>query len=350
MFRRSLLAALAALTAGCSDAVVPTETPTTTDAETTTRTETSTSPTTTASPTEEPTEEPTTPRPTVAERIETAQSLIDAAVADYRSYGDGGFAGAVTAGTTMFDPAPITRSLAAASRELDAVDAADPPPTPDERTTIQRLRTWLAFFRAVVETVPAYVACLRSARRVAARTFEGPDSSARRELDALTDAVDRAEAGYDAVVRTGSRLSRSVTELVADVSLEQARRKVDRLADELEAADALRAGYTTTLSERDDFADALATLDDEQFGTAAFRFRVVADRFRRAERRLTARPAPGAFASLVTDLACYTGAFADAAASYADAATAYGDARTADADLFVSDARAALSRAGACVA
>lgn len=347
MFRRSLLAALTGLTAGCSDAVVPTETPTTTDTETTTHTETATPPTTTAPPTEDPTTEP---RPTVEDRISAARSLIDAAVAEYRSYGDGGFAGAVTAGTTTFDPAPITRSLAAASRELDAVDSADPPPTPDQRTTVQRLRTWLAFFRAVVETAPAYVACLRSARRVAARTFEGSDSSARRELDVLTDAVDRAEAGYDAVVRTGTRLSRSVTELVADVSVEQARRTVDRLADELEASDALRAGYTTTLSGRDDFEDALTTLDDERFGTAAFRFRVVADRFRRAERRLTARPAPGAFASLVSDLACYTGAVADAAANYADAATAYGDARTADADLFVSDARAALSRAETCVA
>lgn len=345
MFRRSFLAALTALTAGCSDEVVPTETDSATG----------TTPTPTPSPspdatTTRPTDSPTTePQPSVADRIESARSLLDAAVAEYRSYGDGGFAGAVTAATTTFDPAPITESIAAASRELDAVDAFDPPPTSTQRTTIQRLRTWAAFFRAVVAAAPAHVACLRSARRVATRTFEGTDSSARRELDALTDAVGRAEASDDAVIRTGNGLSRSVTELVTDVSVEQARRKIDQLADELEAADALRAGYATTLSGRDDFAAALSTLDDEQFGTAAFRFRVVADRFRRAERRLTTRRPPGAFASLVTELACYTGAFADAASNYADAATAYGDARTADGDLFVSDARAALSRAETCV-
>lgn len=346
MLRRSLLSTILALTAGCNDVVDPTETPTTTGTATPTPTETAT-PTTTTSPTDSPTPDS---RPTVAERIETAQSLIDAAVADYRSYGDGGFAGAVTAESTTFDPDPITRSLASASRELDAVDSADPPPTPEQRTTVQRLRTWLDFFRAVVETAPAHVACLRSARRVASRVFEGTDASARRELDALSDAVDRAEASDDAVIRTGSRLSRSVTELVDGVSVEQARRKIEQLADELEAADALRAGYTTTLSGRDDFETALVTLDDDQFGTAAFRFRVVADRFRRAEQRLTARPAPGAFTSLVADLACYTGAFADAASSYADAATAYGEARTADGDLFVADARTALSRAESCVA
>jgi hypothetical protein len=305
MLRRSLLALVAALTAGCSEDVVPTESPTATD----TRTATTREPSPTAT-TQRPTEPSPTARPSVAERIEAAQSLIDTAVADYRSYGDGGFAGAVTAATTGFDPEPITRSLAAASRELDAVDAADPPPTPDQRTTVQRLRTWLAFFRAVVETAPAHVACRRTARRVASRTYEGSDAGARRELDLLTDAVGRAEAGYDAVARTAARLSRSVTTLVADVSVEQARRKVDQLADELEAADTLRAGYTTTLSGRDDLADALATLDQEQFGTAAFRLRVVADRFRQAERRLTARPPPGAFASLVADLGCYTAASA----------------------------------------
>lgn len=353
MDRRSFLAAVAALGAGCIEsrrergvvaggAAANTTTATTTATNTTTSTQTTTATDTetqTGTETQTATSEPTPADEQIAqEHMDIAVAKLNSAVAIFAKFaGASATFGDVDARTEDFNSAVVAAPVTDAERHLsEARETA----TAIQLDTIEDLEATAAYLRAISTAQAHAVTALDELRTALAALYAADHGTA----DTATSAFGTSLSAAKSALSTARTHDDAATDSFDGLTAAQVAAKDAQLQAEFDAFDAFDAVLGDAVATSKSFAAAQTTLlVDEDYESAYSDFEVVIDDFGGVRDRFDAS---GLVAYLESDAAafgCYLDAVVGAAMDYQTAALRGKNGREDRVDGWVDNAEEDLS-------